>query len=463
MGKAFGLGPSFRSLSQSRRYDLVPSHFVGLAAYWLESNLWLTLTQVQGTILGQIFSSICPTPADKRVNHRMHLYSLAFSGYRSFAARSPSAPLRQLEQLRLAPLTILIGKNNSGKSTAARLLHHILLALGSDGVDPFPMADDRRSYGARFRDIQHESNFFNPLDFEVELGSVAGKISTVQAQLSQPHDRDDDSSPVVEKLIFDGEDFSGRNDARGLLPNLEMANHVRDGARRLLAASCHLAPIRDAVQRSYAVGGQPQLPHSNAAIAQLMLSNSDFRAAMGDWMASNLDGWRVDVQQTLDDVKLLARRTGREANLADAGQGIQQVLPVAALCCWRAITNGDEPFLDVIEQPELHLHDAAHAALGDLLLDAVVSRAGNVGKAGSIVVETHSESLVLRVRRRIAEGLSPKLVEIVFVEDKGDGSHIRRIPLRSNGEVEWWPEGVFSEAFEEVKAIRRAQRISKGS
>src|ERR1035438_9868898 len=28
----------------------------------------------------------------------------------------------------------------------------------------------------------------------------------------------------------------------------------------------------------------------------------------------------------------------------------------------------------------------------------------------------------------------------------------------SGGEVDWWPEGVFSEAFLEVKAIRRAQR-----
>jgi predicted ATPase len=110
------------------------------------------------------------------------------------------------------------------------------------------------------------------------------------------------------------------------------------------------------------------------------------------------------------------------------------------------------PFLDIIEQPELHLHDAAHAALGDLLLSAVAEDAGN------LIVETHSESLVLRVRRRVAEGLSPDRVAIVYVEDNGDGSRLRRIALRSDGETDWWPEGVFSESFVEVKAIRRAQR-----
>ena len=77
---------------------------------------------------------------------------------------------------------------------------------------------------------------------------------------------------------------------------------------------------------------------------------------------------------------------------------------------------------------------------------------------GRILVETHSESLVLRVRRRVAEGLSPDQVSIVFVEDLGDRSVVRNVRLDQNGDVDWWPDGVFSEAFVEVKAIRRAQR-----
>lgn len=385
----------------------------------------------------------------------MRLHSLAFSGYRTFAARSPSAPSRPLQHLQLAPLTILLGKNNSGKSTVARALHHVLLALASDGNDPFPMSGLGRSYGARFRDIQHDGNFFNPLDLELEVSSEDGSRAKLQAQLIQTNDSADDQPPSFQTLSFMGEAINVEElPIRGLFPDIPSADYWRKGALRLLKASCHLGPMRDSVQHSYAVRDIPstQLPDSNRSVAQLLLADPTLRAEVEKWMELNLEGWRVDIMRNLDMFSLLARRSGRETNLADSGQGIQQVLPVVTLCKWRSLGRGDSAFIDIIEQPELHLHDAAHAPLGDLLLSAISN------SQGSMVVETHSEALVLRIRRRIAEGLSPDLVRILYVADSTDGSQLRPIQLRSNGEVDWWPEGVFSEAFVEVKAIRRAQR-----
>jgi hypothetical protein len=392
----------------------------------------------------------------------MRLRSLAFAGYRSFAARSPAAPGRPLQRLQLAPLTILLGKNNSGKSTAARLLHHVLLALGDDKKDPFPMTGGGQTYGQSFRDVQHGGTFFNPLDLEVDICSDDGAQTTFAAQLNLSSDSADARVPNVLICRLGGEEFAveGRP-IKGLLPDVKGARDWREGARQLLEASCHLGPLRDSVQPGYIVnqGAQDEsLPTSHEAVAQLLLADSELRVAVGDWMAENLEGWRVEVQRSLGNFNLMARRARRETNLADAGQGIQQVLPVAVLCCWRKLGRGAVPFLDIIEQPELHLHDAAHAALGDLLLSAVVAGHGN------LVVETHSESLVLRVRRRIAEGtLSPDQVALVYVEDTGEGSSLRPIPLQPDGEIAWWPEGVFSESFVEVKAIRRAQRARGGA
>ena len=386
----------------------------------------------------------------------MRLHSLAFAGYRSFAARSPAAVDRPLQHIQLAPLTILLGKNNSGKSTVARLLHHVLIALGAEGRDPFPMTDGQHTFGTKFRDVQHCGNFFNPIDLDIELGLSAGPRTRLLAQLAQAGELADDHPPSIQKWNFGGKSYvAGEVSSRGLLPDQPYAKVWREGARQLLNASCHLGPIRDPVEGTYSfdpLGPGSQLPNTNAAIAHMLLSDGELRMAVEDWMATNLEGWRVDVQQTLGDLKLLARRHGRESNLADSGQGIQQVLPVVVLCCWRRLGRGQVPFLDLIEQPELHLHDAAHAPIGDLLLSAVA------GGHGNIVVETHSESLVLRIRRRIAEGLSPDNVAIVYVDDVKEGSQLRPILLSHNGEVDWWPEGIFSEAFLEVKAIRRAQR-----
>jgi hypothetical protein len=384
----------------------------------------------------------------------MRLKSIAFAGYRSFAARSPAAPDRPLQRLRLAPLTILLGKNNSGKSTVARLFHHVLVGLGAEGNDPFPMKGTRRIYGTSFREIQHSRTFFNPLDLEVEFSSDDGVGATLVSQLIQLGELASDSPPVLQKSCLNGTQNPTPAKVRGLLPDVHNAQHLRLEARRLLDMSCHLQPVRDPIHPSYTV--QPtsdvMLPETNQNVAQLLYADSELRGAVGAWTNSNLDSWRVDLKQNLDVIQLVARRGGREGNLADSGQGIQQVLPVAALCCWRSLGRGGQQFLDIIEQPELHLHDAAHASLADLFLSAVK------GGSGNILVETHSESIVLRVRRRVAEGLSPDHVAIIYVEDGGDGSRVRQIHLNQHGEVDWWPEGVFSEAFLEVKAIRRAQR-----
>jgi hypothetical protein len=384
----------------------------------------------------------------------MRFLSLAFAGYRSFAARSPAAPDRRLERLQLAPLTILLGKNNSGKSTVARLSHHVVVALAAEGRDPFPMKGTRHFYGNSFRDVQYGGNFFNPVDLEIEFASDDGIEWKLISQLIQPGELSGDGPPVLEKSILNGEQNPAPDAVRGLLPDVEASRSLRLEARRFLDTSCHLQPVRDTVQPSYTI--QPSsdltLPETNESVAQMLYADSELRAAVGAWTARNLDGWRLDLKQNLDVFQLVARRGGREGNLADSGQGIQQVLPVAALCCWRNLNRGGPQFLDIIEQPELHLHDAAHAPLGDLLLSAVNDR------QGCLLVETHSESIVLRVRRRVAEGLSPDQVAIVYVEDVGDGSRLRQIHLNRHGEVDWWPEGVFSEAFLEVKAIRRAQR-----
>ena len=86
-----------------------------------------------------------------------------------------------------------------------------------------------------------------------------------------------------------------------------------------------------------------------------------------------------------------------------------------------------------------------------------------VARGGNVIVETHSESLVLRIRRHIAERhLASDQVALVYVEDADEGSTLRRIPLRPDGEVEWWPEGVFSEANETSRARPVSLRARAG-
>ena len=139
---------------------------------------------------------------------------------------------------------------------------------------------------------------------------------------------------------------------------------LRLEAQKLLDTSCHLQPVRDPICSTYAIlpASHLALPETNDSVAQMLYANRELRAAVGAWTASSLDGWHLDLKQSLDVFQIMARRGGREGNLADSGQGIQQVLPVAALCCWRKLIGRDQPFQ--LAQPRNYCCNGGKQALG---------------------------------------------------------------------------------------------------
>ena len=161
----------------------------------------------------------------------------------------------------------------------------------------------------------------------------------------------------------------------------------------------------------------------------------------------------IDVVAQGSYSELVTRAPARDANiqLVQAGRGLSHVLPVVATAL-TARTAG--PGVDVIEHPEAELHPAAHADIAELLLNNLV------GPTRPMVVETHSEMVLLRARRWIAEGRLPADNVLVYWihTEPGRGSILQKIRIRESGEMDSWPDGVFIEDYEEILAIRRAAR-----
>jgi hypothetical protein len=141
---------------------------------------------------------------------------------------------------------------------------------------------------------------------------------------------------------------------------------------------------------------------------------------------------------------------------SDVGVGISQMVPVIVGCI------RDHQGILAIEQPELHVHPAIQVGLGDLFIEAVQTTEGWVGAAKTLLIETHSEHIMLRLLRRIREntanevppgvvGLAANDLSVIYVESAVAGVRFR--PLRVDGDGEFidrWPKGFFEERTEEL-------------
>ena len=169
-------------------------------------------------------------------------------------------------------------------------------------------------------------------------------------------------------------------------------------------------------------------------------------------LSQHLAGSMIDAQpERIQDLVLVDQRTDTPVSHRDVGIGVSQVLPVLV----SAYASMDK--LLAIEQPEIHLHPALQAELGDVFIESALG-----GNRNAFLIETHSEHLLLRIMRRIRQTSSGRLpdgvpevrpedVMVLFVEPDGARSLIREMPLNERGElVKAWPGGFFEEGLREI-------------
>lgn len=139
----------------------------------------------------------------------------------------------------------------------------------------------------------------------------------------------------------------------------------------------------------------------------------------------------------------------RDLDLTTVGVGVSQALPVIVL----GLLSPPGSLL-LFEQPELHLHPDVQASLGDFFL--ALARSGR-----QVIVETHSEYLVNRLRRRAATDSDDdvqKLARLFFFERRGSTSVVRAVRIGPNGSTPDWPRGFLDTAAREVEAIARERQ-----
>ena len=168
-----------------------------------------------------------------------------------------------------------------------------------------------------------------------------------------------------------------------------------------------------------------------------------------------------DLEQQLKDLPTATSialvdqgRGGLEVAPYDVGIGVTQLVPILVACLDR-VAGTDLARTVAIDTPELHLHPMQVAALGDMFVDAVLGE-----NPHGVILETHSEHLILRILRRIRQThrgqphnnveVRPEHVAAIYVESGEGHTTAFEIGIGDDGEfLQPWPDKFFDQDYEE--------------
>ena len=410
----------------------------------------------------------------------MELQKLSLQRYKGYAEPT---------EIKFAPLTILVGANNSGKTAliqAIQLFAGGLVPAEKSAMEPLPLTSGGIQHGETFEDLVTGRTVHGSLSLSASFANKTTEFllsATVRNVVAPPLPSERQISEW--SLVSNGHklEVTRQGFEKEALYNVcisgSAARPERIGWQGLIPDPPSLLPdwLRKRAKdlKGWALGVRhlrcprsiPTSPFSRSDRPSLVLGptgrNTPLVLATDDELRESVRKWyrkafgvSIDVVAQGSYSELVTRASSHDTNvrLVQAGRGLSHVLPVVvtALTARKAGAG-----VDIVEHPEAELHPAAHTDIADLLLENLV------GPTRPIVVETHSAMILLRTRRWIAEGrLPPDSVLIYWIQtEPGRGSILRKITINDSGDLESWPEGVFIEDYEETIAIRRARRLQE--
>lgn len=356
----------------------------------------------------------------------------------------------------LRPITVLLGKNSSGKSSICKLLSVLSYILSDKSKGVFSMTNGDIKLGTVYSEL-----FYTDIKSKLKFDLVFDN----DASLSLNYMMTAGDFFLQEFKIRKGKNltevtFKNQNEIAGKLFNLTQNEILIGGgfnAEEFRFSVDYIGPVRNQAIRSlYAttlsVTDLSRVGYRGENTAAILLdSYLDGQVLFNEvsaWYHDNMDGQILDFARNGEETgsySLIVKRGKAKVNLADVGEGTNQVLPVIT----QSYMNTAD--LTIIEQAGLHLHPSAHAHVAYRIAEA----AKQSGK--KFIVESHSENFVLGLRKLVAlKQLSPEDVAIYYIDHDGESATAQLYEIEKDGSMKDWPTGVFAEDFQLLKEISKA-------
>ncbi|MDM8548924.1 DUF3696 domain-containing protein [Desulfobacterales bacterium HSG2] len=232
--------------------------------------------------------------------------------------------------------------------------------------------------------------------------------------------------------------------------------------REILRRFVYVGHLRGFPERYYSYTGNKNryVGKTGEFVADILFSDPEILSRVNEQFDHLKIGYELRVANLTDQaseihdlrtLRLKEKSTGTYMGFTDVGFGISQLLPIVVQ------SMVSERHMLLIEQPELHLHPALQAEMGDIFIRSALGENKN-----TFIIETHSEHLILRLLRRIRETTEGELPEdippikpddlsLLYVKPDEKGASVIHIPATEDGEFErFWPGGFFPERSKEL-------------
>ena len=431
----------------------------------------------------------------------MRLSAFYFENYRAFLDEA---------NIELRPLTLLFGYNSAGKSSVLRLLP--ILAASTESGQSEPLAlDSIAARGAAFKDVLSRQSSSPTLKLGLTFASEEQRILEVRYSI---RDLADLQFQVIEKLeiqsvlnstgslkstesvtaLWDTQSVDPLAQTRDYefrvgdlpagtysLPSHGLVMDVPQGQVFTEAVKNAFTAIRDFSTRVHWLNSLRAIParaarfgvrprqiaadgsNAGAYLAHDSLAGGDLLRDASSWF-ERISGRRLGVlrysaagEQQYSVVVTPPKAPVVEVPIVDTGEGMAQVLPVVVLGCLARLGHLSENSILAIEHPELHLHPAAHAELAAFFCTVATAASNPI-----VVIETHSENLLLRVQIAIARReIAKENVIIHWLRSLDDGRSVLdtiTFDDAARPQGSGWPPGVFREDAEQARTLIELRR-----
>lgn len=352
------------------------------------------------------------------------------------------------QELEIKPITVVIGKNNTGKSAILKLPTMISESLKGEISEPISL-DSKISVGKKYEELFYNKEILaDTIDFEIS-------DEKEKLEISIKGNNRGDNIEIKNYTLNEEEIKINKSNVKGF-------KHSK--VKSLKLNFDYIDAFREFPEEGYITNVNGKIENIGLSglnafklLAQYRKENSPLISKISNWFEANFEGWKIEINEIAASIEgfdfVLSNKKIKNINILNTGSGIRQVLPLIV----RSFMPVEEETLIIIEEPESHLHPAAHGNLAQRFVDSYLDNSSK-----RYLIETHSKNFILRLQALIADpkvNFSNNDIAVYYVDYKEDEqlSVLERLEIDEEGEFKKWPEEIFNESYKELLLLKQNQ------